>query len=341
MMIEYLKQKFLEEPEKIKLLLEEYDYHNIIIHNTYMSFGRSPNSSAKSIVIRLQKNEALIVHDYARNVVCDLFNFICKTRSVSFREVIRASRNILGVTESYSYRQASTSAFSAFYGKIKNREKTELKVYPEEILNRYSCCGNKRFVKDGISVKTQQVFQIGYDVENQAITIPIRNPSGEIVGVKERINRDPKDGEQKYFYSVPTMMSQILYGFSENYEYLESADVIYVFESEKSVLQCRDFRIRNCVSLGSSSISKKQCQLLLSLNPKKIVLCYDKGLEREAIQRAVKTLRTYGKMKEFEIWYTDMEADNEIPDKASPSDLGRRGFEYVIKHRITKAEEKL
>ena len=339
MMIEYLKQKFLEEPEKIKILLEEYDYHNIIIHNTYMSFGRSPNSSAKSIVIRLQKNDALIVHDYARNVVCDLFNFICKTRPVTFREVIRASRNVLGITESYYYKQAPKSAFSSFYGNIKNKDKVELKVYPEEILNKYSCYGNKRFVKDGISVKTQKAFQIGYDVESQSITIPIRNESGQLVGVKERINRDPQDGEQKYFYSVPTMMSQILYGFSENYEYLEGADVIYVFESEKSVLQCRDMNIRSCLALGSSSISKKQCQLLLSLNPKKVVFCYDKGLEREAIERAIKTLRTYGKMKEFEIWYTNMEDDDKIPDKSSPSDLGRQGFEYVIKHKIVKAEE--
>lgn len=339
-MLEILKKRLLEDPEKIKELLERFDFYKIRIHSSYISFARSFESSPKAITIYLDNNPNLIVKDWATNEVKDIFNYIISNRSVTFREVITATKNILGIN-GYIYDETSrVEAFGGFYGRIKNRIKPEVTVYEEEILNKYISCGNQRFLADHISLETQRKFEIGFDVESQSITIPIRNEEGRLVGVKARINREPKEDEQKYFYLVPTMMSQLLYGYSENYKYLESTDVIYVFESEKSVLECRDFNIRNCVALGSSNVSKKQCQLLLSLNPKKIVLCYDKGLDREAIKRSVILLRTYAKMKEFEIWYTDMESDDSIPGKSSPSDLGKKGFEYVIKHRLKQAKEK-
>lgn len=332
-MIDVIKEKMLEDPVKIKELLELYDYHHVMIRTTYISFGRSEDSSPKSLVIQLKDNPHLIAKDYARNMTMDIFNLILRQKKVGFKEVVQSAKNIVGIDDYYKP-QEKRSVFGGFYTKIKNRIKQEIKTYDESILDKYKPWGNLRFLRDNISLEAQRLFKIGYDVENQAITIPIYSESGELIGIKARQNCD--DCEMKYYYLIPCMMSNTLYGFSHNYQYLEGGTV-YVTEAEKSVMQFYSMGHRNCVALGSSSISKKQCQMILSLNPERVVFMHDKGLEFKHIERNIIALKTYGKMKEFEIEF--WKPGEDVPDKASASDLGKERFEKALREELVKYAE--
>lgn len=334
-MIDYIKAKLLEDPEKIKELLESFGYCHVIIRSTYISFGRDEQSSSKSLVCRIKDNPNLICTDYARNLTLDIFNLIIKQRSVGFREVITATKNILGIDGWYYQESVSTAPFGGLYAKLKHRTNQELKVYDDNILDKYVPCGNERFLRDYISLEAQRHFEVGYDIESQSITIPIRNEAGNLVGVKCRRNCD--DSEQKYWYDVPCQMSQLLYGYCQNYEYLESADIIYVFESEKSVMAAHSYDVKNTVALGSGSISRKQVQLLLSLNPKKIVLLHDNLYSLEAIMRNVEMIKGYLKFKEVEIGYWDYFGKG-YEGKVSPTDLGRDKFLYILDNEIKYIE---
>jgi len=330
-MIEVLKKRLLEDPEKIKQLLEKFDFYKIRIHSSYISFARSQESSPKSITIYLDSNEALLVKDWATNEVKDVFNYIISNRSVSFKEVISETKNILGI-DGYVYNETPrVEAFGGFYGRIKNRTKPELKVYDESILDKYIMCCNQRFLKDNISLETQRKFEIGFDIESQSITIPIRNEVGNLVGVKCRRNED--NCEMKYWYDVPCQMSQLLYGFSDNYNELESADVIYVFEAEKSTMQCYSYGYKSAVSLGSGTISKKQVQLLLSLNPKRIVLLHDAQYPWESVERNLKAIQSYNRMRETELYYWD-NFGKDYGGKISPTDKGEQFFEAVLANEL-------
>jgi len=335
-MIEYIKEKLLNNIEYLKELLEYYGYCNISVHRNYISFGRDEVSSPKSIVIKTENNKYLYVTDYARNLSCDIFKFIILQKNVEFKDIIGAAKRIIGIDDFYEIETKSTKAFGGFYNKIKTRHEIKLKIYNESILNKYVYSPNKRFLDDGISLQTQKDFFIGYDVENQAISIPIWNEIGELIGVKERINKDPEDGEQKYFYDIPCNMSFTLYGYYQNYQYLESAETIYIFESEKAVMQCYSMGIRNTVALGSSSVSKRQCQLLLNLDPKNIVFMHDKGLDFKVIERNLIFIKSYSIMREINLKYWIPNED--IPDKASASDLGKEKFDEIIKNQIVKYE---
>ena len=332
-MINMIKEKLLEEPIKIKELLELYDYHHINIRSAYISFGRSEDSSPKSLVIYLKDNDALIVKDHARNLTLDIFNLLIKQRGVDFKDVIKAAKKIVGIDDYYRP-ERTCKAFNGFYAKIKNRTKQELKTYDDSILNKYKPYGNLRFLKDGINLAAQRHFNIGYDVESQSITIPIYDEFGRLLGVKCRRNCD--DCEQKYWFDVPCQESMTLYGYSQNYQYLEGETVIIV-EAEKSVMQFYSMGYQNVVALGSSSISKKQCQMILSLNPKKVVFMMDRGLDFETIKKNMLALRTYGKMKEFIIQYWVPGAD--VPDKASPSDSGQYKLERALREELVTYEE--
>lgn len=337
-MLQKIKDELMNDVDKLIKYLEHFGYCNISVKPKYITFGRDEDSSPKALVIYREDNEALIVKDFARNITCDIFNIVIKEKGYDFKSVISEAKRITGVNGSSYKEQGSRLAFGGLYSKIKNRTKQEIKTYDESVLSKYPRCGNLRFLKDNISLEAQEFFGIRYSVDEQGIVIPIRNEFADLIGVKVRINKHAEDGEQKYYYLESCSMSSTLYGFCENYEYLESADVVYIYEAEKSVMASWSYGIKSAVALGSSSLSKKQIQLLLSLNAKKYVLMHDKGLKFDVIEKNIKALKVYSRMRELDIAYWVPGED--VPDKSSATDLSKDRFEKALREELVDYEER-
>lgn len=321
----------LDNPEKLKELLEYFNFYNVHIHQSYISFGRAQDTSKKSIVIRLEKNDYLYVTDYARNISKDLFSYISEQRLIDFKDVIGAVRNILGVDD-FGLFNESRGIFGGFYEKIRKRSEYSVRTYDESVLDKYIPLANKRFINDNISIAAQQFFGIRYDVESQGIVIPIHNQIGELIGAKVRCNYEVQDGEMKYYYLIPCQASQTLYGYSQNYSYLTN-NIIYIYEAEKSIMQCFSYGIRNCVALGSGSISRKQVRMLLELNPKKIIFMHDVGYDLENILRNINMVKNYSRFSEVELGYWDF-FDRLYDNKVSASDLGKKELLRIMDTEI-------
>ena len=330
-MLKEIKKELLDNPEKLEELLEYFNFYNIHIHQSYISFGRAQDTSKKSIVIRLEKNDYLYVTDYARNISKDLFSYISEQRLVDFKDIIGVVRNILGVDD-FGLFNESRGIFGGFYEKIRKRNEYSVRTYDESILDKYIPLANKRFVNDNISIAAQQFFGIRYDVESQGIVIPIHNQIGELIGAKVRCNYEVQDGEMKYYYLIPCQASQTLYGYSQNYNYLTN-NIIYIYEAEKSVMQCFSYGIRNCVALGSGSISRKQVRMLLELNPKKIIFMHDVGYDLENILRNINMVKNYSRFSEVELGYWDF-FDRLYDNKVSASDLGKKELLRIMDTEI-------
>ena len=330
-MLKEIKKELLDNPEKLKELLEYFNFYNVHIHQSYISFGRAQDTSKKSIVIRLEKNDYLYVTDYARNISKDLFSYISEQRLVDFKDIIGVVRNILGVDD-FGLFNESRGIFGGFYEKIRKRSEYSVRTYDESILDKYIPLANKRFVNDKISIAAQQFFGIRYDVESQGIVIPIHNQIGELIGAKVRCNYEVQDGEMKYYYLIPCQASQTLYGYSQNYNYLTN-NIIYIYEAEMSVMQCFSYGIRNCVALGSGSISRKQVRMLLELNPKKIIFMHDVGYDLENILRNINMVKNYSRFSEVELGYWDF-FDRLYDNKVSASDLGKKELLRIMDTEI-------
>lgn len=330
-MLKEIKKELLNNPEKLKELLEHFNFYNINIHQSYISFGRALDSSKKSIVIKLIKNDYLYVTDYARNIYQDIFTYISQQRLVDFKDIIAIVRIILNIDD-FSLLNESRGIFGGFYEKIRKRNEYTIRTYDESVLDKYIPLANQRFIKDNISIIAQQFFGIRYDIESQGIVIPIHNQIGELIGAKVRCNYEVQDGEMKYYYLIPCQMSQTLYGYSQNYNCLVN-NVVYIFESEKAVMQCFSYGIRNCVALGSGSISRKQVRMLLELNPKKIIFMHDVGYDLENILRNINIVKNYSRFSEVELGYWDF-FDRLYDDKVSASDLGKKEFLRIIDTEI-------
>lgn len=330
-MLGEIKKELIKNPEKLQEVLEHFGYCNIVIRPKYMSLGRDEHSSKKSIVISLENNPYLYVKDYARNIQKDIFSYIMDQRKVEFVDVLNEIKYVLKITDYYDFFDQK-GVFGGFYEKIRKRRTPKVNTYDDSVLNQYISCGNVRFLKDHISLQTQQFFDIKYDTQSQGIVIPIRNQFGQLMGVKERFNYDVQDGEIKYFYALPCQMSQTLFGYSQNYKHLVN-NTIYVFESEKSVMQCYSYGVKNSVALGSGTISSTQVRMLFELNPKKIIFMHDYGYKEEYILRNVEMVQKYSRFSEVLVGYWDYHS-KKYDGKVSPSDMGKKELLRIMKTEI-------
>jgi len=141
-----------------------------------------------------------------------------------------------------------------------------------------------------------------------------------------RINNDIPTNF-KYIPLIAFPKHKYLYGLYENKEHIKN-NKVYVFESEKSVLQCDSFGIHECVSLGGNQISTTQVEQLLKLGVSEIVLCMDEGLMKDAIIRDVNTIKNSLFMRDVKIKIMLDKENKYLPkeSKCSPSDKGKEIF---------------
>ena len=121
---------------------------------------------------------------------------------------------------------------------------------------------------------------------------------------------------------------KFLYGLYQNKEYIKESKEVYIFESEKSVLQCDSFGVHNTTALGGNQISVTQVEQLLKLGVSEIVLCMDEGLIKDAIKRDVDTIKSMLFMRDVKIKIM-LDKNNKYMkkgSKVSPSDQGKEIF---------------
>ena len=333
-MLAEIKAELLKNTDAIVELLSCFDFAHIKPSRKEIRLARNERGG-QNISIKLENNENIFVSDFARGVSKDIFSYIIQEKGVTFRDVIQQTKKILGLGDDWRP-QKKSALFGGIYANLTrpNRE-IQLKTYNESVLDKYEKCSNLRFLKDGISLNCQKFWDIRFSVEDNRIIIPIRNEYSDLVGAKGRLNGDADEDNPKYLYTIPVAMSQLLYGLSENYQYLYGNDIIVV-ESEKSVMQAWDFGVRNIVALGSNSLSEKQVKLLLQLQPKRIIIAMDEGLEFEQTKRNADMIQNFGAMLMPEVWYWDADQDLDILPKSSPTDSGKEKFEEIMKEQLVR-----
>lgn len=333
-MLNEIKERLLKNTDAIIELLQYFDFAHINPSSREIRFARDERAG-QNIRIKLENNEYLVVNDYSRGVRLDIFSYIVQEKNVQFKDVLQKTKQILNISDDWRPQQRK-SLFGGVYENIyrQNRE-IELKIYDDSVLDQYERRGNLRFLKDNISLSSQKFWDIRFSSLDNRIIIPIRNECGQLCGAKGRLNGVPEDDEPKYIYPIPVMSSQLLYGYSENYQYLYGNDIIVV-ESEKSVMQAWDFGVRNIVALGSNNLSEKQTKLLLQLQPKRIIIALDEGLAFEQTQRNADMIKNFCTMFETEIWYWDSTIDLDVGFKCSPTDMGKEKFEEIMEEQLVR-----
>lgn len=335
---EEVKAKLLEQPESIVGILETFNCHKVRIRGGEIRCAREEGLNPTAVVLRLTNNENLLIKDYELNTVLDLINYLIKIKNATFKDVMNAIKQELHLDSIYNYKKKA-GLFGRIYSNI-SRSNGEISVttYSEEILKQYGNTPSLLWLKDGISLSTQRKWGVGYCVQSQRITLPIRTSTGEIMAIKGRINGEPEELEPKYLYLINGPMSQTLFGYSENYSSLYENEILVV-ESEKSVLKLDSWGYNNVVALGSNSLSTIQAKLLMSLNPKKVIFMLDRDLPLENTKKNADLLKTFCTMRQLEIKYWDWTDNITLDEKSAPCDDTKEEFEYILRNEVIDIEE--
>lgn len=223
------------------------------------------------------------------------------------------------------------------------KDRKELTAYPEGLLELFIKYYPVEWLNDSISRAAMDKYNIRYSIAQNKIIIPHYDINNRLIGIRGRaLNQQDIDLFGKYmpiqienkWYSHPLSLN--LYGLNKNFENIKHSGVAFIFESEKSVLQCENFSMLNCaVASCGSNVNKFQIDLLLRYcAPREIVICYDREEvqgEEKYFNKLYDTCMKYKQYANMSFIY-DREGISKMKD--SPSDNGEEIFMKLLERRV-------
>ena len=195
-----LKEEIINR-ELLPDILAEIGCHHIQDKGDYIQCGNKDGDNPKSIVV--YKNEYISCINYTRQITkngrsADIFDLVAYSEDCSFAEAMKFVCCIAGI-DYYGERSdlpESLQILKLLKDMMINTDDEDtapVKPISEKILNYLLPYGNKMWLDEGISLATQNEFNISYDPQSNYIAIPIFDELGSLVGLKGRYFGEPDE----------------------------------------------------------------------------------------------------------------------------------------------------
>lgn len=218
-----------------------------------------------------------------------------------------------------------------------------LETYPTGLIDMFIKLYPVEWLRDGISKKAMDKYNIRFSISQNKIIIPHYNVYGELVGIRgraldaweiENIGKYMPVQIENKWYAHPLSLN--LYGLNFNKENIKKYGICYIGEAEKFCLQMESFLMPNCsVAVCGSQFNKYQLNLLIrTCQPREIVICFDKE-ELEGEDKYFNKL--YSLCKKYTNYCTISfiyDRNNLLSLKDSPTDKGEEVFKELLKRRV-------
>lgn len=280
--------------------------------------------------------------------ISNIFNLVMKVKDCSFDESYKYICNKLNITFSildrHGFQEENDNSFIDKF-KIQKEHLEPPKIRDESVLNQFRDLYHHTWIKDHISVEVMKMFNIKFDILNNAIIIPHYNINGELIGIRARYLNDYMiESGKKYMpitindvlYNYPTSMN--LYGLNINKDNIKKYKHVIIGEAEKFVMQHRSiYEDSTAVALNGSALSQYQIDLLLELGVETVVLGLDKEFETDEEEEKYKMkINKSFVMKLIQYFRVEIIWDrhNYIGLKDSPLDKGPTIYKKLYNERI-------
>lgn len=283
----------------------------------------------------------------------DIFGLIQKIKEIDFTQAMAwvvhrfglSSIGIIGTFEAED-EQIVNPALEIQKRIEKYDEQANLKTVDEKILNSYYKKYYDGWINEGISIKTMEKFDIRYSILNNQIIIPHRDEKGKLVGIRGRnLDKSKVEDGKKYMpvwyegRSLRYPTGDNLYGLYQNRASINRTKKVVLFEAEKSVMKLDGMYKDNfSVCLSGSYLTDYQAKLLDGLKIDEVIVGLDKefpciGSPQEKIY-ADKISSIFQKLKAKYTVSVLWDLDNDLNQKDSPVDQGKKVFQKLLKSRI-------
>lgn len=328
-----IKKYLLDNPQYIVDTLESIGCHNIkIIKNKRVQSALPDGDNNASVQIIL--NDYLQSTIYTRNefekyAIKDIYSVIQFIKNYTLNDSIKLICKVCNIHYDNSKNNNRSSAYDFLKRYTRSIKKEEMiieeDILPESFIKRFVREECLQYSKDEVNGKTQEKFQVCYDVLDNRIVFPIRNDEGQLLSFKGRTcYKDYKEKDIPKFISYyPCNNNNYLFGLYENKEIINQSEEVYACEAEKGVMELDSMEINNAVSFNKKIISEMQVKKLLKLC-KPIILLFDKDVKLEEI------LIECRKFKGLCDVYYVYDTLNLLGEKDSPMDRGIEVFNKLI-----------
>lgn len=336
--VEVLNEKLCGDFDAIITILEALELTNISVNRSRREIRCSRDEGRNPSSIRIQVDR-LYYRCFSTGDKGNLYSLVMNRTGKSFPESLKWVAKVLKLEQSGLEKKNIILPFKGFFKKIAGQTRKPelyLKKYDEAILQDYMGYHSLLFNKDGIGYDVQQIFQVGYDVYSNRITIPQWDVNGNLVGIMGRLNSEDAPKESRWLPVIPCQRSLTLFGYHFNYADIQEKQICLIGESEKFVMQTRSMGIRNTLATCGCDISSMQARYIKALMCKAIVLCYDEGLEESQLIKQARKLQVDTPLYKNRVGFI-YDPRNEILEKGSkksPSDLGIEALRSLLKINI-------
>lgn len=315
-------KRYVFENEKISDVLEAVGCHHINDRMTYIQCCNPDGDNPTAICV--YKNEWLGCINYTRDMskYClydnkyDIISLIQFLEDCDFVQAVKICCDAVGIEYYHNFEDdvPESIIFLRLLNDLDtNTERDNCKLTPksESVLSYYKKYYNYKFYNDGISFDTQAEFEVGFDEATNRITIPIRGEDGTLLGVKGRSINDTDTPKYTYIESCPK--GKILYGLYKTLPYIKRQNCVYVFESEKAVMQAWSYGDYNCVATGGKTISQQQVDMICRVCSN-VIFAFDKDVDENEIKNIYKMFPSQINTKAI------LDKSNILSGKESPTD---------------------
>ena len=143
----------------------------------------------------------------------------------------------------------------------------EGRVYPEAWLARWDAGRVHRYWTQRVGDVAARAHRLGYDAERNAVTYPLRSPSGDVLGVVRR-PLDATDGP-KYLYPKGVDVARLLYNYG-----VGRRSAVVLVEGALDAIALWRVGI-HAFAIYGSRLSSTQVQLVDRVDPDYIYTAYD------------------------------------------------------------------
>lgn len=332
-------KEYIYENDYIEHILEKLECHSIKSYTTEYR-ATLPCNSKSNNNIAIKKNEHLSTKIFTSKEIIrgDIITLVIHIKNYSFIKALKYLHQILNLQFTFVYDEKEKEKeiydplhiFKRIKKTYHQNSEVQLKKYDKSILNQYINVPHINFLRDGISIKTQNKFSISYCPDKSRIVIPhFYWSSGDLVGIIGRTTIENYDlfDIAKYYPLIPYPKSQNLYGLNMNYQGIQESGIVVVFESEKSTLKADTYGYNNTVSVGCHEISEEQRRILIGLNVE-IVIAWDKDVP---LEHTLNTCEMFKGIRKVSYIYDKYDI---LDEKMSPIDKSKKIYDYLLKHRV-------
>lgn len=328
-------KEYIINNNKISLILDKVGCHNVREYRTEYRAALPMKTNATAVTVK-KDNLYVAVNSSDVNFTGDIFVLVMELKKVNFGKANKLIHDYLGLIYNFSSKAQKDEDNCDILNVFTKHKKCayfvnkEVETYGREICDEYTELPHISWIREGITPRTCKKFHIAYAYDKKRIIIPHSYwcGDGEIVGIVGRTTIPNYDvlGIPKYFGVKPFQKSMNIYGLAENYEAIQQAGYVVVFEAEKSVLKRDSLGDNTAVAIGGHSISEEQVKILMGLNVD-IIIAFDEGIDINDIRKECN--KFYGVRNVFYIY----DKWGLLGAKESPADVLNKKFQFMLKYK--------